>query len=94
MAIVLAVSAIPIAEAAACSCMPMVPSEAAAMADAAFTGTVVAEQPVAGDQPLGPAPMGQIIYTFEVDGIAKGVSAGRRRSSPEVTASAAACPSH
>lgn len=72
MAIVLAVSAIPIAQVAACSCMPMAPGEAAATADAAFTGTVVAEQAVAGDQPLGPAPMGQILYTFEVDGIAKG----------------------
>ena len=72
IAIVLAVSAVPIAQVAACSCMPMVPGEAAAMADAAFTGTVVAEQPMAGDDPLAPAPMGQILYTFAVDGIAKG----------------------
>ena len=72
LAIVVAVSAIPIAQVAASSCMPMVPGEAAAMADAAFTGTVVAEQPVAGDDPLAPAPMGRILYTFEVDGIAKG----------------------
>jgi Tissue inhibitor of metalloproteinase len=72
VALVVAVSAIPIAHVAACSCMPMVPGEAAAMADAAFTGTVVAEQPVARDDPAAPAPMGQIVYTFEVDGIAKG----------------------
>jgi hypothetical protein len=72
LAIVVAVSAIPIAQVAACSCMPMVPGEAAAMADAAFTGTVVAEQPVAGDDPGAPVPMGQVRYTFEVDGIAKG----------------------
>ena len=72
LAIVLAVSTIPIAQVAACSCMRLVPGEAAAMADAAFTGTVVAEQPVAGDDPLAPAPMGHILYTFEVDGIAKG----------------------
>lgn len=71
LAIVAAVSAIPIAQVAACSCMPMVPGEAAAMADAAFTGTVVGEQP-ADDEPLGPAPMGQILYTFAVDGVAKG----------------------
>lgn len=72
LALVIGVSAIPIAQVAACSCMPMAPAEAAAMADAAFTGTVVQEQPMAGDAPLGPESMGQILYTFQVDGIAKG----------------------
>lgn len=67
LAIVVGVSAIPIAKVAACSCMPMVPGEAAAMADAAFTGTVVQEQPVGGNE-----PMPQILYTFQVDGVAKG----------------------
>jgi len=71
LAIVIGVSAVPIAQVAACSCTPMVPAEAAAMADAAFTGTVVREEPAAGDL-AGPEPMGQIAYTFAVDGIAKG----------------------
>jgi len=70
-AIVIGVSAIPLAQVAACSCMAMVPAEAAAMADAAFTGTVVREEPVAGNL-AAPEPMGQIAYTFAVDGIAKG----------------------
>lgn len=72
VAIALAVSTIPVAQVAACSCMPMAPGEAAAIADAAFTGTVVAEQPVGGVDLLAPEPMGQVLYTFEVDGIAKG----------------------
>ncbi len=72
LAIVIGISAIPIAQVAACSCMPMSPAEAAAMADAAFTGTVVGEQPMAARDLLGPEPMGQTLYAFEVDGIAKG----------------------
>lgn len=71
LAIVIGVSAIPLAQVAACSCMATVPAEAAAMADAAFTGTVVGEEPAAGDL-AGPNPLGQIVYTFAVDGVAKG----------------------
>jgi hypothetical protein len=72
---------LPMAQVAACSCVALVPHEAAEMADAVFAGTVVGETPTGGD--LGrvgavaatvpfPPGMGQAIYTFEVDGVAKG----------------------
>ena len=72
---------LPAQQVAACSCAPSTPQEAAGFADAVFAGTVVNEQPVGADSgPLGamaatvpaPAPFGQIIYTFDVDGVAKG----------------------
>lgn len=69
-------------EVAACSCAQSTPRQAAEFADAVFAGTVVDEQPVGVDTgPLGamaatlpaPAPFGQVVYTFEVDGVAKGL---------------------
>jgi hypothetical protein len=77
----LALASLPVEQAAACSCMQSTPKEAAEFADAVFAGTVIDEQPVGVDTgPLGamaatlpaPAPFGQVIYTFEVDGVAKG----------------------
>ena len=72
---------LPIAQVAACSCAQATPEQAAEFADAVFAGTVVHEQPVGAETgPVGamaatlpaPAPFGQIVYTFEVDGVAKG----------------------
>lgn len=69
-AIVIGVSAVPIAQVAACSCMAMSPDEAATMAEVVFAGTVVGEEAGA---PADPATgMGPILYTFAVDGVAKG----------------------
>jgi len=74
-------ASLPAQQVAACSCMAATPQEAAEWADAVFAGTVVNEQPVGADAgPVGamaatlpvPGPFGQIIYTFEVDGVAKG----------------------
>lgn len=101
--VALGASAIPLVQVAACSCMEMPPGEAAAMADVAFTGTVVAEEPMAGPMgmeearaipvavgavPVGGGAVGAVavttefdpavtggwstMYTFEVDGVAKG----------------------
>lgn len=71
--LVLAISAVPAAHAAACSCAQMVPAEALAASDAAFSGTVVAasEAAVPADRglPFGP---GGVRYAFDVDGVAKG----------------------
>jgi hypothetical protein len=64
-AIVVALSAIPIAQVAACSCMAMTPGEAAAMAEVVFAGTAVSEE-------RGPADPDAALYTFQVDGVAKG----------------------
>lgn len=72
LAIVIGVSAVPIAQVAACSCMAMGPEEAATMAEVVFAGTVVGEEPPAARDLLGPEPMGQVVYTFAVDGVAKG----------------------
>lgn len=75
IAIVLCVSAVPVQRAAACSCMAVTPREAAAFADAVFTGTVVGQDPVVrGALPGDPVPLGlgEIRYTFAVDGVAKG----------------------
>jgi len=63
---------VPIAQVAACSCIAMSPEEAARTADAVFAGTVVGEEPPAARDLLGPEPMGQVVYTFAVDGVAKG----------------------
>jgi hypothetical protein len=97
-ALVTAVSAVPVARVAACSCMPMAPEEAARASDVAFTGTTVHEEPLAlgrgGAVVVGEAraigagavavereavlvdpaiaPAWATMYTFEVDGVAKG----------------------
>jgi len=77
----LALASLPVEQVAACSCMQSTPRQAAELADAVFAGTVLDEQPVGLDTgPLGamaatvpmPAAFGQVIYTFEVDGVAKG----------------------
>lgn len=74
-------ASVPLERVAACSCAQSTPEQAAEFADAAFAGTVVHEQPVGAETgPVGamaatvpaPMPFGQIIYTFEVDGVAKG----------------------
>lgn len=81
LAAALAIAAVPLERAAACSCAQMSVEEAAANAQAVFAGTVVDERPVGRDDgPLravaATAPMpgfpGQVIYTFKVDGVAKG----------------------
>lgn len=74
LAIVVGVSVVPLAQVAACSCMEMVPAEAARMADAVFTGTPVSEQPGPPnpDAPMPAGPSGPVLYTFAVDGVAKG----------------------
>jgi hypothetical protein len=80
-------ASMPIAQAAACSCAQLgsdtaeAARQAAEAADAVFAGTVVNETPVGADPrrqravaatvPF-PPPMGQTIYTFAVDGVAKG----------------------
>ena len=88
-------ASVPFAQASACSCAGSTPEEAAEFADAAFAGTVINSQPVGAETgPVGamaatvpePMPIGQTIYTFEVDGVAKGpigatvdvLSGGRR----------------
>lgn len=65
LGIALGVSAVPIAQVAACSCMQMTPGEAAASAEVVFTGI-----PVSEDQ--GNANPDAVLYTFQVDGVAKG----------------------
>jgi hypothetical protein len=76
-----ALVALPIEHVAACSCAQTTVEDAAAMADAVFAGTVVDERKVGRDDgPLRavaatapmPGPVGQVIYTFKVDGVAKG----------------------
>lgn len=75
--------ALPMQRAAACSCAMFGPEEAAAVSDVVFAGTVVDAQPtgfldrsapVAATVPM-PLPAGQTIYTFAVDGVAKGTVA-------------------
>lgn len=77
----LALGSLPVEQVAACSCAQSTPRQAAEFADAVFAGTVVDQQPVGLDAgPLramaatlpAPAALGQVIYTFEVDGVAKG----------------------
>lgn len=70
LAIVIGISAVPIAQVAACSCMALGPEEAAQMADVVFAGSVVSEEVGAADPA---APMAAPVrYTFAVDGVAKG----------------------
>ena len=79
-------ASLPVAQVAACSCAMSTPEQAAEFADAVFAGTVVNESPVGVDTRRGgaiaatvpmPMPFGQSIYTFDVDGVAKGeVGAG------------------
>jgi hypothetical protein len=77
----LALGSLPVEQVAACSCAQSTPRQAAEFADAVFAGTVVDQQPVGLDTgPLGamaatvpaPAALGQVVYTFDVDGVAKG----------------------
>jgi hypothetical protein len=74
---------LPVQQVAACSCAMFSPEEAAATADVVFAGTVVgarevgavdlALRPVAATEPMPlPVPVGAVMYTFEVDGVAKG----------------------
>jgi len=74
-------ASVPLEQVAACSCAQSTPEQAAEFADAVFAGTVVNSQPIGAESgPVGamaatvPAPAlpGQTIYTFEVDGVAKG----------------------
>ena len=74
-------ASLPVEQVAACSCAQSTPRQAAEFADAVFAGTVIHEQPVGAETgPIGamaatvpaPAQFGQIIYKFEVDGVAKG----------------------
>lgn len=69
-AIVIGVSAVPIAQVAACSCMAMSPDEAATIAEVVFAGTVISEEAGAAADPA--TGMGPVLYTFTVDGVAKG----------------------
>ena len=73
-AIVIGISAVPIAQLAACSCLALGPEEAAQMADVVFAGSVVGEEVGAADPA---APMAAPVrYTFAVDGVAKGEVGG------------------
>jgi hypothetical protein len=80
-ALALGIASVPVEQAMACSCMQLDVDEAAGLADAVFAGTVIDERPVAvGDGSIGavaatvpmPAPLGQVIYTFKVEGVGKG----------------------
>lgn len=80
LAMAIGLASLPVQQAFACSCAELPMEESAAMADAVFSGTVIDQQPV-GLEPVGalaatkPMPgggVGQIIYTFAVDGVAKG----------------------
>lgn len=80
VALVIGLSLVPLQRAAACSCVESTPAEAARFADAAFAGTVVAQRemgvaPGAIGNPVGMA--GSTVYTFAVDGVAKGAIATR-----------------
>ena len=78
-AMALGLASLPVQQAHACSCAALPIQEAAAMADAVFSGTVVDQRPV-GLEPVGalaatapmPGGMAGIVYTFQVDGVAKG----------------------
>ena len=79
VAMAIGLASLPAQQALACSCAGGTIEESAAMADAVFTGTVVDQKPV-GLDPVGalaatapmPGVMGSIVYTFDVDGVAKG----------------------
>ncbi|MEO5986294.1 MAG: hypothetical protein ABIW50_05765 [Candidatus Limnocylindria bacterium] len=74
-ALVLGLSIAPLERVAACSCIQSTPAEAAGFADAAFAGTVLAQNNI-GAEPAGiglpPAFGPTTVYTFAVDGVAKG----------------------
>ncbi len=78
-ALVFGLLSMPIAQVSACSCALFGPEEAARGADAVFAGTVVGDRsagvdvgrPFAATVPF-PEQFGQRIYTFAVDGVAKG----------------------
>lgn len=58
---------LPTARAFACDCALSGPAESAERADAVFAGRVVGERDIAGAEPRG-----ETVYTFAVDGVAKG----------------------
>lgn len=71
--LMLAMSALllPVERVTACSCAMSTPEEAAARSNAVFSGTVVATEQI----PMGPLAGSDeptTIYTFEVDGVARG----------------------
>jgi len=78
-AMAIGLASLPVQQALACSCMEAMIENSVAMADAVFTGTVIDQQSV-GLEPVGaiaatvpmPGGMGQVVYTFVVDGVAKG----------------------
>lgn len=53
LAIVVGVSAAPVMQVSACSCMELSPEEAARAADVVFSGTAVAEEPMPMPMPMG-----------------------------------------
>ncbi len=66
---------LPAQQVAACSCAHAAPAEAAAWSDAVFAGTVIEERAQDGEAVIGAPPGGQVagvVYTFAVDGVAKG----------------------
>jgi hypothetical protein len=74
MALVAGISAVPTATVMACDCALRGSDEAAAAADAVFTGAAIAASEGAAPalrEPV-PMPMSQVLYTFAVDGVAKG----------------------
>jgi hypothetical protein len=83
-AMAIGLASLPVQQALACSCADGTIEQSASFADAVFAGTVVDQRPV-GLDPVGalaatapmPGLMGQAIYTFAVDGVAKGDVATR-----------------
>jgi hypothetical protein len=79
LAMAVGIATVPVQQAFACDCMQTTVEDATAFADAVFAGTVVGQEPVGGE-PVGalaatapmPGAMGESIYTFAVDGVAKG----------------------
>ena len=73
---------LPVEQVAACSCAAFSPEEAMRAADTVFSGTVVNASPVGVDDGFSHAiaattgfpqpPLGGTIFTFAVDGVAKG----------------------
>ena len=78
-ALAMTVLLVPVEQVAACSCAGFGPEEAARAADAVFAGTVVADTPIGAEmgRPFAatvpfPEQLGQRMYRFAVDGVAKG----------------------
>ncbi|MCV0402354.1 MAG: hypothetical protein K5924_01455 [Chloroflexi bacterium] len=67
VALAIGVLIIPTSRAVACSCAMTGPAEAAEWSDAVFAGHVVGERRIAAD-----AFHGDTVYTFAVEGVAKG----------------------